>query len=755
MLCSEVENYITTAKGLPFFYAVGDADYSEILNELRQHDMEVDRVSDFCPKEDKFPDIDDIIDHFRTLDVDCRTNKHVLIGLGEFLALRGSDYANKQLHRLKTTTLGTARVILLLRGVTPQVHSLVAEDERLIAQKRVYVCPGAMSEIAVTSVKYSINANVAQGVQGLIRAFEDGATGNCSVKTMLEFPQSLVPVSNINTAYAAIRRTITDFSLPETLGTEEQWDKLFQEINRHKNSLDCVFKHYGCADNYDEDICANCAGFEYKDWVFFIYLKLNVENIKNTYLRYVITMTDRYTDLRENVLTEIIRIPRNDPQFTEFYFDRKKLIRNFTDPEMTTFVNENDGDPTESIYRYTDCTYVECAKIIEWVSTYGYIKEIDVIYPALGQYLKPYFFDCGKYSEEYTEYFRQYRLQKVTNQITPAFLETVEKNAINLSYTHLETRNSAILRVQDKQNAYLYWIDALGVEYMAYITELVRKKGLSMHVDITCADLPTITSINRSFYENWTGPKKQKEEDLDNIKHKEKGGFVYADGSAPTYLYSELKVIERAIDFAATELALHRCKSFVIASDHGASRLAVLHKQEEKYETDTKGEHSGRCCKIFPDADVPNSIEENGYIVLADYGRFKKSRAANVEVHGGASLEEVLVPVITLTLNNQSTQTIKLLHSDSIYPDRHVGTTIHLQITDVEHSDNVHIVIEDKSYTAKKTDATHYTILLGDYKRKKDAVSATVYDGDKSIGNITFEIKGKAASVNNGFDDLD
>lgn len=105
MLCSEVESYITTAKGLPFFYAVGDSDYNEILNELRQRGVEVDRVSDFCLKDDKYPDIDDIIDHFRTLDIDCHTNKHVLIGLGEYLALRGATYADKQLHRLKNTTV--------------------------------------------------------------------------------------------------------------------------------------------------------------------------------------------------------------------------------------------------------------------------------------------------------------------------------------------------------------------------------------------------------------------------------------------------------------------------------------------------------------------------------------------------------------------------------------------------------------------------------------------------------------------------
>lgn len=754
MLCSEVENYITTAKGLPFFYAVGDFDYNEILNELRQCGVEVDRVSDFCPKDDKYPDIDDIIDHFRTLDIDCRKNKHVLVGLGEYLALRGSVFTDKQLHRLKNTTLGTARVILLLRGVSQQVNSLAAEDSRLSAQKRVFISPNALSSITVTSVKYAMDTSVSQGIKGLLQRLENGASGNCNVRMTLEFPQSLLPVYSINTAYAAIRSTISDFSLQENLGTETQWDRLFQNLHKYKNSIDAVFEHYGFAEDIEEDIYNNCAGFEYKHWLFFIFLKYNVENIKNEYLQYVVSVTESYDMLKDNILTEIIRVSRSDLRFKNFYTERKKLIQKFPESDMAVFIVENDVDPTESIYRYTDSTRMECLKIIEWVAANGYIDEIDHIYPALGQYLKSYKFDCGKCSEEFTKYFEQYRYQKVTNRITPEFLDTVEKNAENLPYTHLETRDSAILRIEDKKNAYLYWIDALGVEYMAYITELVRKKGLSMHTDITYAELPTITSINKGFYEKWSGPLKYKEEELDNIKHNDAGGFVYTDGSAPIHLYSELKVIERAINTAATELALHHCKSFVIASDHGASRLAVIHKQEEKYETDTKGEHSGRCCKEFPNANLPHAIRENGYLVLADYGRFKKSRAANVEVHGGASLEEVLVPIITLTMKKQSNQIIKLVDSESIVSDRHAGTTINLYISDVENHGKISIVIGEKSYMATCIDATHYSVLMDDYKRAKKGVSAAIYDGEDLIGNVVFDIKGRTATVKNDFEDL-
>ncbi len=112
MICSEVQNYITTAKGLPFFYVVGDEDYRSSLEELMQADISVIRMSDFCSKDDKFPSVDELIDFFRTSDVDYRNNKYVVIGLGEYLALRGSAIAEKELGRLKNTTLGNARVIL-------------------------------------------------------------------------------------------------------------------------------------------------------------------------------------------------------------------------------------------------------------------------------------------------------------------------------------------------------------------------------------------------------------------------------------------------------------------------------------------------------------------------------------------------------------------------------------------------------------------------------------------------------------------
>lgn len=754
MLCEAVKSYLANAKGVPFFYAVGDENYNQILSELKQNSVIVDRISDFCPKDDKFPDIDDVIDYFRTLDTDYRQNKHVLIGLGEYLALRGSAFAEKILRRLDKTTLGTARVVLLLRCVTQQVNALQMDDNRIVEQNRLYIEENAVSSVTVTCTSYFSQKDVAIGVKKLLHDLEDGLSRNIHAISALDFSQSLVPVSYIKTPFEAIQHVIPGVELTDSMGTTAQWEQFYQELLRCNGSLDKLFSRYDCADDFEEDIYEKCAGLEFKNWVFYISLKQNYDRIQNDYLAYVVANTDCYEDLRINLLTGIVHIPRSDGRFHNLYTERKKLVKGFPESEIAAFIRENQIDPMESIYRYTDNTKMEREAIISWVAQHGYIAEIEIIYPALAQYLGEYVFDCGGLSDELTKYFKQYRLMKVTNQITPEFLAQVEQNAQKLPYTHLETRDSAILRIPDKKDAFLYWIDALGVEYHSYIAILAKKKGLSIHVDIAYVELPTITSINKGFFEKWAGSKKEKEPRLDEIKHKEEGGYFYRPGQAPVHLASELEVIRKSIDRAATELAMHTCKTFVIASDHGASRLAVIHHQEEKYDTDTKGEHSGRCCKEFADADLPQAICENGYLVLADYGRFKNSRAANVEVHGGASLEEVIVPIITLSLKKQCDLIIELLNADEVYCDRRLGTTIQLYISDADNTQSISVVIDEKRYAAKGSDKTHYEVNLYDMRRAKKNVSAAIYDGDDLIGTVHFDIKGKMATVNNDFDDL-
>lgn len=755
MLCKAVDDYLDNAKGLPFFYAVGDDDYKFVLDELEQRELKIVRVSDFCKKDDKFPDLDELVDFFRTADVDYRNNKFVLIGLGEYLLLRGAKEVENKLRKFKTTTLGNARVVLLLRGVADAIRTLVAEDVRMEEQNRVYLSESILYNLSAINIKQKVGVIEKSGVKWLLRQFEDGKSGNCEFSSVLTYDDSVMKVVSIESAYSALKYRMPDFLLCRDYGTEKQWSRLLDALERTDYDLERLFEKYGLDENYEEEIEKKVGGLELKNWLFFLSMKMHPERIKNLYLSYVIQETESFDELKDNILKRIATVSHADTGFEKLYEARKKLIRNFTDSDIAIFIKENEIDPKEEIYHYTDITLTERKRILSWVSKNGWKDDYIYIYPALAAYLKKYIFNCGSLSDALTEYFEQYKKQKVENYLALDYLALVDKYATDPIYAKLPTRDGVINALDDKKNTYLYWIDSLGVEYLSYINELAREKGLSIHVEMARADLPTITSVNKSFYEEWNGKKKYKEEALDDTKHHAKGGYFFADSpdatEEPIHLARELEIIEEAIERAKMELAMHNCKIFVIASDHGASRLAVLRKKEEKYETDTAGEHSGRCCKVFDDCNLENKIEENGYFVLTDYGRFKGSRRANVEVHGGATLEEIVVPIITLKLKRQVEVKIKLLNAENLQADRKQGTTVLLYISDVENTSHISLVVNGNKYLASCDDSTHYTIKLTDIKRSKKC-SADVYDGDDLIGNLKLDIKGKSGNVDTEFD---
>ena len=80
---------------------------------------------------------------------------------------------------------------------------------------------------------------------------------------------------------------------------------------------------------------------------------------------------------------------------------------------------------------------------------------------------------------------------------------------------------------------------------------------------------------------------------------------------------------------------------------------------------ESAGKHSGRCCpKSEIDVRPDSAADADDFWALANYDRFKGSRKANVEVHGGATLEEVVVPIIEITYLSSSIE-VKLMPIDA------------------------------------------------------------------------------------------
>lgn len=728
--------------------AVGDIDYREIKAKLAESgEVEFIYMSKFCRSEDKKPDLDKLKETLRMADVDCQSNKLVLLGLGEYLALEGANKAVEVINELLPFNLGSAHALFLLRGITQQLQAISKGDPRL-SERQIAFSADTRSTLDFMFSSTELKMYSKTGIVNALILAEEGNEEQICVNTSLEFPNSLYYVQKVQNPYEAIRRVDKSFDVPKSYGSNENWTQLFIEVNQNKRIAEVFRQH-----QFDDSL-ANfyqmISGSEYENWLYYVFLFINRDNEKNSYLKYVIGKSKNFEEFKTDILNAISKIPHTDEMFEDYYWARKKLVCQYPDTDVAVFVSNNRFNSTESIYKLTDNTRVEREEIIADIAQHGLPKELDKIYPDLALYLKQYHFNGDALNELLTEYFQEYKIQKVLNKIEPEFLDKVDKLAVSREYNRLRTRDELVASI-NTAGSFLCWIDALGVEYLSFIVGVAQRRGLAVTVNVGRAELPTLTSINRHFYDAWPEESKRKIESLDDIKHNESGGYKYGPSNQYSiHLAKELQIISDAIDEAATDLGLRKYDQYVIASDHGASRLAVLRKKEEKYETDTKGEHSGRCCKTFSDYDLPFATEENGYIVLADYGRFKGSRAANVEVHGGASLEEVVVPVITLSLKNSSIE-IKVV-DDIVKADYKNGAVINLFVNKLI-SQQLFIEYKGKKYASEAVDENHYKVIVPEIKRA-GTVDIEIYIGEDLVSHIMVKVVGKSASMNSDFDDL-
>ncbi len=746
MQIDSVKNYLTSKEVLPsYFLFISDGQYKTVKYDLSVLGLDVVTLSSFCNSDDKMPDIDGLLNYMIDANANANAKKFVVTGLGEFLALRGREEAKRTLSRLKDLNVGSAKVVFLLRGLASLIAELQADPR--FDSRRFSVIDNASCDLSFTLTASSVGLPALSGFKAILTELEKGRCGSVVVSTTVNLNNAIFTVHQISNAYEGIKLLSAGFALARSYGSDDRWAELLKELNQSNGSLDEIFEKHDLYKNLESDFYARITGSHYLNWLYFICLKSKAGTLQNGYLQFVLDETSRFEDFAGNVLNAIINIQHTDERFPSFYRERKALVEKFLESDIAGFVVNSRQVVSESIYKLTDGTRVEREEIIAWLSKNGMISQLDDIYPWLADYLKKYVFKCPELANLLTDYFEAYKRQKLSNQIEPKFLKDVDRIALSREFNRLPTRNE-IMDSVDKSDTFLYWIDALGVEYLGLIEALVLQRGLLVRVNIVRAELPTITAINRDFFVEWQGHK-EKNNELDETKHSDAGGYDFINNELPIHLAKELDIITTMIDKAATELKQHHYKRFLIVSDHGASRLAVLQRKEEKYDTDTTGEHSGRCCKLFQPYDLPFAAEENGYLVLADYGRFKGSRAANVEVHGGAALEEVVVPVIELSLKDRSV-TVKLV-GETVTVDFRTGTDIKLFFDSPVRY--VSVDLNGKHYLASQIDANHYSVKLLDIKRAGN-YSADVYADGNLIDNIKIKAQGKSGKVNDAFDDL-
>ena len=173
------------------------------------------------------------------------------------------------------------------------------------------------------------------------------------------------------------------------------------------------------------------------------------------------------------------------------------------------------------------------------------------------------------------------------------------------------------------------------------------------------------------------------------------------------------------------------------------SGVNAISHNETVWELPEKGKYSGRCCRKsdFDGKDLPacsTESDDGNWHILAGYDRFKGGRKGYVEVHGGATLEEMVVPVIEFELLNKNIQ-VKLEKDEFRVTFRDTEITLLFSCNTTLKSPFV--AFEGSRYEAAPDDSRPgwYSAKLtppavgGDFE-------ASVYDGDTEIAKVSLTV---------------
>ncbi len=715
-------------------------------------------VHDYCGK--GLPQIDALFRDVKKKD--C----FVVIGLSSYAMLLGKKRAEELMARLQELSVA-GHVIVLLSHMKEIRLSRMQQDQHL--SYRVLLLEGDLTPLPsiylASPEENSFGQSVLPNIQALLEKLEqyDSATGETSFVARIGFPREIFSESmySIRSSKGIFEELVKAYpvlkgALKECWGTKEEW-AWFAKYWEESLSWSALAKRCFGLETHFSTILKQEYGQsdERETWLYWLILKVEGAS-EDAYLSYALGKSRHWRDLWEHIFLSLSSLSFQMREFEKYCEGRKRLLEGQAIP--ATWVSEYQDaiaqKGRDAIWYLFAGTAWEEKMLFQCLADYDYTKEevmgvLKTHFPDLFAYMKSFTFTMHQKVPErlvplLTKYFDDYKWQKLMNHLTPDFKAQVNTLAEHRVYNQFPIRSLALSQMK-KENTMMYFVDALGVEYLSYISEKCKTYGLLLSIQVVHGELPSITSQNTEFM----NPDVTNIKDLDELKH-ESQTYNYEKQKIPLHLVAELKAIDDVLQTIRDGLLTKEMKSAIIISDHGATRLAVLNDEEYGAEFivgESKGQHSGRCCQVEEDPGIPFAAYENGYAVLANYMRFKGSRKADVEVHGGATLEETLVPLLQISLKPKDPM-VEFQPALVQLRKKEVGEL--LLVTNFDMADP-YIIVNGKIYRGKlDTHRRRAIIPLPDMKRTHDYM-ADIYDGDTLLKEqVAFHVKKEVAKDNLG-----
>ena len=752
---TRIQNYLKSTKTWPLIVDVQNKqDLADVINYFKIGDNHFPSIEKFC-NQDCVLKLDELY-----AAVSGNGGNTFYSCITGFLKLFGEKETKSALKTMVTTSIAGHVVIFTYQCK----NYLKFSDPRISESGRLLIVDGSPDNVAeicfISPALSDAFPGAYHGVQKIGYVRENCAHESAYIATTIDksvFAESVYHITQLDNGYDILRNKDSRTSIvPQSFGSPAQWNYVLQLMGNKGNWSDVIENHFGSETNLSNAIFTYSMFDQQKRWLY--YIVLSICGVKdNEYLQLAVNKASDSSEFVKSVFRAILTVDRTTPEFKELYKQRKELLRGFKNalPEVIDYCKVLSVKGEDAIYYLTDLSQPEKERVIAWLDMYGEhysSKQLAAIlrnvYPDLACYLTNF-----RYNNELLDnYFETYKYQKVINRLLPSFEKIVDEQSIKSDFVKLRSRASIVDNI-DVKGSKAFFFDALGVEYLGFIHEKCNEYGLSANISYARCELPSITEFNKEFIETLTskGCSISDIKELDEIKHHGEDSFDYEKEKTPIYLIRELEIIDELLNKIRASVLSCQYDKAIIISDHGASRLAVLHDTENIWSMATSGEHSGRCCRISEIDNKPNfAIEEAGFWVLANYDRFKGGRKANVEVHGGAALEEVAVPIIEITQKRSNIEAFIVEDSRVVIlgAKEHAIIRIYANIK----SNNISIRMDNRYFDAITSgDPYIYTVDLPYYTRKGKYTFDIINGNDVIAFGQQFEIKKKGISEVNLF----
>ncbi len=738
-----IDRYLKSDGTNPLIVDVQNScDLDTILTEFNVSENKCVDISTFC-NEDELPKLEDIIHKFQG-----NTDNLFITGFTSLYKLLGFAEVQSALNTILHLPYLDGHLIILSFQLRKYLEFA---DPRL--QRNIIIVDGENTVIPElffwsSDLPKANEKTYLKGINHIGSAIEQGASTTINIsthKTKRSFPNAAYTICEIDSAFDAVVASNPELNILDVeYGTEEQW-LYFLSLLQSNRSLRSLFnKEFGSCDSLHLAVSSYKNYEPMKKWLYFTGLKIFGAK-SNYYLDTVIKAANTEKELVRCVFRKIMDIEYDNERFADVYNQRKELLNSLDNPieEVIDYCKIIRQKESYAIYYLTDATTQEKELIFELINKYSekisddtLLETLKQIYPDLYLYLSKFEYGIPLLNQ----YFNMYKISKVRNHIQNELELLVNEQATERAFNLLLEHRTTKVEKIDKTKTGAYFVDALGVEYLSYIIGKCKEKGLFVNTILCKSNLPTITSINKEFLDdfNVSNVPVQSIKDLDEIKHHGIDEYDYTKTKLPIHIVRELAIIDGIIDNIHYNLLQNKFNKCIIISDHGASRLAVIKESENIWEMSLKGEHSGRCCKKDElDLKSEFAIETDDYWVLANYDRFKGSRKANVEVHGGATLEEVVVPIIEIVKKPEKIE-VALVDREVLTGFKKTAT---LKLFISVPLPNIKICVEDIIFEATNSDENIYIIEMPSIKKAK-TYFATVYSGENVIAEkLSFDVK--------------